>query len=555
MDILAKLQQTAYLRQLSELKNQEVIPFLAQDNQMDEQAVCHVLCNLLQFEPISEAILEYANPDLTVISTQQALNESTLYIKDQQCHYLLVCNPLDNRLISLYTNKFGYDSNFKVLVCTPEQFTDILTNYVNKYSTLAVNSYETQLSETQSSLESVNLDSIHHETNEIVKIVNSIIYDSLKQKASDIHIEVREDNLYVFYRIDGSLINVMKLKGQRYTEQIISRIKILANLDIAENRLPQDGRIKLNIDNHPVDFRVSIMPSMFGEDAVLRVLDSQRLSQNNQSLTLDDLNFPAEVCDIFKSMLLKQNGMILVTGPTGSGKTTTLYAMIDEVNTGLDKVITIEDPIEYALNGVLQIPVNEKKGLTFAKGLRAILRHDPDIIMVGEIRDNETASIAVQAALTGHLVFTTVHANNVFNVLNRFKYMGVESFSLVSALNCIISQRLVKLLCPDCAVIDDNIAHFANNLAKKDLNIDTHAIKKAVGCPACYYTGYRNRMPINEVLIVDDSIQDQLVRQDSLESIKASAIAQGKWLPNSQQLVNLLDSGLIDTKQFLRYIE
>ena len=246
--------------------------------------------------------------------------------------------------------------------------------------------------------------------------------------------------------------------------------------------------------------------------------------------------------------------MILVTGPTGSGKTTTLYAMIDEVNTGLDKIITIEDPIEYALNGVLQIPVNEKKGLTFAKGLRAILRHDPDIIMVGEIRDNETASIAVQAALTGHLVFTTVHANNVFNVLNRFKYMGVESFSFVSALNCIISQRLVKLLCQDCAVTDD-VAHFANSLSEKDLKMDIQSIKKAVGCPACYHTGYRNRMPINELLIVDDSIQDQLVRQDSLESIKASALAQGKWISNSQQLVSLLNSGLIDTKQFLRYIE
>ena len=554
MDILLKLQQPSYLRHLSELQNKEVIPFLAQDNQLDEQVICNVLCDLLQFEPLSETVLEHASTDLSVISTQQAVNDAILYIKDPQCQYLLVCNPLDSHLINLYTNKFGYEGNFKVLVCTPEKFTEVLTNYVNEYSTLAVNSYEAQLSEVQSALESVNLDSIHHESNEIVRIVNSIIYDSLKQKASDIHIEVREDNLHVFYRIDGSLINVMKLQGKSYTEQIISRIKILANLDIAENRLPQDGRIKLNIDNHPVDFRVSIMPSIFGENAVLRVLDSHRLSAKNQTLTLDDLNFPTEVSVIFKKMLLKQNGMILVTGPTGSGKTTTLYAMIDEVNTGLDKIITIEDPIEYALNGVLQIPVNEKKGLTFAKGLRAILRHDPDIIMVGEIRDNETASIAVQAALTGHLVFTTVHANNVFNVLNRFKYMGVESFSFVSALNCIISQRLVKLLCQDCAVTDD-VAHFANSLSEKDLKMDIQSIKKAVGCPACYHTGYRNRMPINELLIVDDSIQDQLVRQDSLESIKASALAQGKWISNSQQLVSLLNSGLIDTKQFLRYIE
>lgn len=554
MKMLKKLKQQSYIKLISELRNNEVIPFLAQDNHMDEMEVCDILCNLLQFEVINEIILEEAKPDLSVISIQEATEKSTLYVRDEYCDYLLVCNPLDSIMINLYTNKFGRKDNFKVMGCTPEIFANILTGYIDKYSTLTENSYEVHLNDVNNLLESISLDSIHHEENEIVKIVNSIIYDSLKQKASDIHIEVREDKLLVFYRIDGSLINVMNLKGKIYTEQIISRIKILSNLDISENRIPQDGRIKLIIDNYPVDFRVSIMPSIFGEDAVLRVLDSHRLGQKNQRVVLDDLNFPTDISEIFKRMLLKQHGMILITGPTGSGKTTTLYAMIDEINTGLDKIITIEDPVEYALDGVLQIPVNEKKGLTFAKGLRSILRHDPDVIMVGEIRDNETATIAVQAALTGHLVFTTVHANNVFNVLNRFKYMGVEKFSLVSALNCIISQRLIKLLCSNCAITDNDNNQF-DELSSRGLKIDKNSIKKAVGCKHCHQTGYQNRFPINEVLLVDNDIKDQLMQQDGFENIKKIALAQKKWIPSINQLIDLLNNGLIDVKQFIRHIE
>lgn len=557
MTLLDKLKQPSYLKYLHTLENQAVIPYLAQDNQLDEQETCDIICELLQYQTLEGIDLTTATPDLKVISAQDASQHAILYLTTPTQHYLLVCNPFDTPTIRYYQHKYG-DNGLLVVVAVPYQFDPILANYVSNYSTLEVTTREDELSEGLTALETISLDSIHHEKNEIIRIVNSVIYESLKRKASDIHIEVRGDNLLVFYRIDGSLINMLTLKGKTYTEQVISRIKILANLDIAENRIPQDGRIKLNIDNHAIDFRVSIMPSIYGEDAVLRILDGQRLGKDNQSVTLADLNFPTEITALLKKMLLKQNGMVLITGPTGSGKTTTLYAMLDEVNTGLDKIITIEDPIEYALNGVLQIPVNEKKGLTFAKGLRSILRHDPDIIMVGEIRDSETATIAVQAALTGHLVFTTVHANNVFNVINRFRYMDVESFSLVSALNCVVSQRLVKLLCQHCATTDNeqqDLPLLKEILSDNTSQIHPAAIKKAVGCEHCYHTGYRNRQPINELLVIDDGLRTQLMSHDSLEAVKQYAQQQGNWIQNTQQLITLLNQGRIDLKQFLKYAE
>lgn len=558
MALLDKLKQPNYLKHIHNLDNKEVIPYLAQDNDINEQEVCDIVCHLLQYYPLETINITEATPDLKIISAQEATQKSILYLKTQTNNYLLVCNPFDTATISYYQHKYSYNGSLAIIVAIPQKFDTILANYVSNYSTLDANSHQKADGGDSNVLENINLDSIHHETNEIIRIVNSIIFESLKRKASDIHIEVRADTLLVFYRIDGSLINMLTLKGKNYTEQVISRIKILANLDIAENRIPQDGRIKLNIDNHAIDFRVSIMPSIYGEDAVLRILDGQRLGKDNHSVTLADLNFPTEITVLLKKMLLKQNGMVLITGPTGSGKTTTLYAMLDEVNTGLDKIITIEDPIEYALNGVLQIPVNEKKGLTFAKGLRSILRHDPDIIMVGEIRDSETATIAVQAALTGHLVFTTVHANNVFNVINRFRYMDVESFSLVSALNCIVSQRLVKLLCSHCATTDTDLQDLplVTDILVENMGlINAPLIKKAVGCEQCYQTGYRNRQPINELLVVDDGLRTQLMSHDSLEAVKQYAQKQGNWHQNTQQLINLLNQGRIDLKQFLKYVE
>ena len=281
----------------------------------------------------------------------------------------------------------------------------------------------------------------------MVKLVNSTLYDALKMHASDIHLGTTGSGLVIKYRIDGVLNNISKIQGNEFAEQVISRVKVMAELDIGEKRVPQDGRFKIGISGRQIDFRVSIMPSIFGEDAVLRVLDKQDLADKVCGVQLQALGFEDETLRQLRRLAAEPYGMVLVTGPTGSGKTTTLYAMITEINHGVDKIITIEDPVEYQLPGVLQIPVNEKKGLTFARGLRSILRHDPDKIMVGEIRDPDTAQIAVQSALTGHLVFTTIHANNVFDVIGRFTQMEIDPYSLVSALNAVLAQRLIRLVC------------------------------------------------------------------------------------------------------------
>ena len=301
-----------------------------------------------------------------------------------------------------------------------------------------------------SGAEDISLKSISEDTSPVVRLVNSTLYDALKAGASDIHLETAPGGISIKYRTDGVLASMGGIQGSDNAEQVISRIKVMAELDIAERRVPQDGRFKVAAGGREIDIRVSIMPSIHGEDAVLRILDKQRLSDKVVGLRLQALGFDTATLAALHKLSAEPYGMLLATGPTGSGKTTTLYAAINEINHGHDKIITIEDPVEYQLPGVLQIPVNEKKGLTFARGLRSILRHDPDKIMVGEIRDGETAQIAVQAALTGHLVLTTVHANNVFDVLGRFTHMGVDPYSLVAALNGIVAQRLVRINCPDC---------------------------------------------------------------------------------------------------------
>ncbi|MBC7803194.1 MAG: type II/IV secretion system protein, partial [Candidatus Parcubacteria bacterium] len=294
--------------------------------------------------------------------------------------------------------------------------------------------------------EDLSLKRIHEDTSPVVKLVNSTLYDALKIGASDVHIESTGAGLAVRYRLDGVLSPVARVEGDDQAEQVLSRIKVMANLDIAERRVPQDGRIKVSVRGREIDLRVSVIPSIFGEDAVLRILDKQALSDEARGLRLDRLGFTAGAMRELRELAREPYGMMLVTGPTGSGKTTTLYAAITEINDGHDKIVTIEDPVEYQLPGVMQIPVNEKKGLTFARGLRSILRHDPDKIMVGEIRDPETAQIAVQAALTGHLVFTTVHANSVIDVIGRFIHMGIDPYNLVAALNGIAAQRLLRIL-------------------------------------------------------------------------------------------------------------
>jgi len=360
-----------------------------------------------------------------------------------------------------------------------------------------------------------------------VRLVNSTLYDALKAGASDIHLESTAGGLAVKYRVDGVLDHATAVNGIEIAEQIISRLKVLAELDIAERRVPQDGSFRVESGGREIDLRVSIMPSIHGEDAVIRILDKRAMIESYGALTLEALGFDAPSLATLRTLAQEAYGMLLVTGPTGSGKTTTLYAALTEIHNGREKIITIEDPVEYQLPGILQIPVNEKKGLTFAKGLRSILRHDPDKIMVGEIRDRETAEIAVQSALTGHLVLTTVHANNVFDVFGRFTHMGIDPYAFVSALNGIWAQRLVRINCPHCAQeytpSDEELASV--NLARAEVH--DYRFKEGKGCGDCRGTGFKGRRSIAEILTLNDEIRELIVEKRPIRQIKQAAYANG----------------------------
>lgn len=360
-----------------------------------------------------------------------------------------------------------------------------------------------------------------------VKLVNSTLYDALKAGASDIHLESTATGLAVKYRVDGVLDHAATVGGVELAEHIVSRLKVLAELDIAERRIPQDGSFRVESGGRDIDLRVSIMPSIHGEDAVIRILDKRAMIESYGALTLEALGFDAPSLATLRTLAREAYGMLLVTGPTGSGKTTTLYAALTEIHTGREKIITIEDPVEYQLPGILQIPVNEKKGLTFAKGLRSILRHDPDKIMVGEIRDRETAEIAVQSALTGHLVLTTVHANNVFDVFGRFTHMGIDPYAFVSALNGIWAQRLIRMNCPHCAArYEPDPQELASvHLEREDVRNDV--FMRGKGCGDCRGTGYRGRRSIAEILTLDDEIRELIVDKQPIRRIKAAAHASG----------------------------
>ncbi len=371
--------------------------------------------------------------------------------------------------------------------------------------------------------EDLSLQRISEDGSTVVRLLRSTLHDGLKAGASDIHIEANNRGLAIKYRIDGVLNYAGSFDGSDTAEQMVSRIKVLSELDISERRVPQDGRFKVSWQGREIDIRVSIMPSIWGEDAVLRVLDKQALTDHLQGLRLDAMGFDADIMARIRRLSSEPYGMVLVTGPTGSGKTTTLYAALSEINRGEDKIVTIEDPVEYQLSGVLQIPVNEKKGLTFARGLRSILRHDPDKIMVGEIRDAETAQIAVQAALTGHLVFTTVHANNVFDVIGRFLHMEVDPYNLVSALNGVVAQRLIRTLCPACT---KPATPSEDELSSADIDPIASTgwtFRQAVGCGACRGTGYRGRRAIAELLVLNDEIRELIIGRAPIRQLKEAA--------------------------------
>src|SRR5690242_7359991 len=370
----------------------------------------------------------------------------------------------------------------------------------------------------------------------VVRLVDTVIFTALERRASDIHIETRNSEVAVKYRIDGVLQYAMQPLAKEWSSTILSRVKVMSELDIAERRVPQDGRFRVRYKGRFIDFRVSIMPSIHGEDAVLRVLDKETLSEKFHNLTLDVVGFAEEDLRRFRRYIHEPYGMVLVTGPTGSGKTTTLYAAINEIKTDEDKIITIEDPVEYQVRGITQIPVNEKKGLTFARGLRSILRHDPDKIMVGEIRDEETAQIAIQSALTGHLVFTTVHANNVTDVIGRFINMGVEPYNFVSALNCILAQRLVRVICENCK---KRVTYSPELLRASGLDPDQWGqipFYEGAGCLECSGSGFHGRSAITELLDLSDHIREMIIDRRPTSEIKRAAREEG--------MTFLRDSGL-----------
>ena len=361
----------------------------------------------------------------------------------------------------------------------------------------------------------------------IIRLVDTTIFTALERRASDIHLETYDDSLLVKYRIDGVLQQAMAPIAREHHQTILSRIKVMSELDIAERRVPQDGRFRVRYKGRLIDFRVSIMPTVHGENAVLRVLDKESMSEKFHNLSLDVVGFAEEDLRRFRRYIKEPYGMVLVTGPTGSGKTTTLYAALNEIKSEEDKIITIEDPVEYQIRGITQIPVNEKKGLTFARGLRSILRHDPDKILVGEIRDAETAQIAINSALTGHLVFTTVHANNVVDVLGRFLNMGVEPYNFVSALNCILAQRLVRTICDFCRheVIFTDADLELNGLDPAEWR--GFRFQEGAGCMECAGTGYRGRSAIHELLELDDEIREMLLDKRPGSEIRKKAREKG----------------------------
>ena len=383
--------------------------------------------------------------------------------------------------------------------------------------------------ETEAGEEVLDLDRLatDSEMSPIIKLVDTIIYNAMESRASDIHIETRDTEVQVKYRIDGALYAKVDPIDLAYHQTLISRIKVMSELDIAERRVPQDGRFRVRYKGRNVDFRVSIMPTIHGEDAVIRILDKEQINESFKNLNLDVVGFDDEDLRRFRIYIKEPYGMVLVTGPTGSGKTTTLYAALNEIRNEEDKIITIEDPVEYQLHGIVQIPVNEKKGLTFARGLRSILRHDPDKIMVGEIRDEETAQIAIQSALTGHLVFTTVHANNVIDVIGRFLNMGVEPYNFVSSLNCVLAQRLVRLLCHFCKRPYQPSDEDLHESGMRPEDVAGKTLFRNVGCDACNHTGYRGRTAIHEILDMSDTVREMIVERRPGSEIRRQAEKEG----------------------------
>jgi general secretion pathway protein E len=519
--------EIASARALAATRGRRLIEILQEAQGLDDAALIARLGSTVHLRTVGMNELHALEPAFDLLPYGEALpRECLLFRGGPQALILVLADPFNLGLRDWVSERVGAPMEVRLA-----HSGDIAAYFARYEETLRAMDGMVSMQQSQpqgSAAEDISLKSISEDTSPVVRLVNSTLYDALKLGASDIHLETAPGSIFIKYRIDGVLANIGGAQGSDNAEQIISRIKVMAELDIAERRVPQDGRFKVSAGGREIDIRVSIMPSIHGEDAVLRILDKERLADAVEGLRLHSLGFDDITLQSLNQLCDEPYGMLLATGPTGSGKTTTLYAAINEINRGHDKIITIEDPVEYQLPGVLQIPVNEKKGLTFARGLRSILRHDPDKIMVGEIRDGETAQIAVQAALTGHLVLTTVHANNVFDVLGRFTHMGVDPYSLVAALNGIVAQRLVRVSCQQCLepMVPDAALLAASGIA------DTHGFRFMTGrgCAHCRGTGFKGRKAVAEVLILDDELREMIVTREPVRRVKEAAYRKGTRL-------------------------
>jgi general secretion pathway protein E len=480
--------------------------------------------------------MEALAPDFSVFSYAECLKQNCVVLnnaatnreesKNSESRRIFICDdPWNSALISLAS--YRLDGYFDVAFTHPLELKTLLARFDSNQEALSQLIRLDRTDAGAQDFEEISLASIATDESQVVRLVNSTLYDAHRNRVSDIHFENSLRGLAIKYRIDGVISNARTLPDTGLAEQVISRLKVMAALDIGEKRIPQDGRFSVSLQGREVDFRVSIMPGLFGEDAVLRILDRQSLTTDMAQLNLDMLGIDTPTREVMRRLANQPYGMLLVTGPTGSGKTTTLYATLSEIKRGDDKIITIEDPVEYQLEDILQIPVNEKKGLTFARGLRSILRHDPDRILVGEIRDRETAEIAIQAALTGHLVYTTVHANNVFDVLSRFRHMQIDPYSFVTALNGVVAQRLVRLVCTHCAVpCTPDDALLQDSRVTHDQLTDGR-LMKGTGCAHCRGSGYRGRRALAEVLVLDDDLREAILQHMPASRLKDMARQRG----------------------------
>jgi general secretion pathway protein E len=512
-----------------------VIAVLAEIAGLDSDALTVALGAKLKYPVLEGRELMDLAPAFELLAAGDCAKRGCVIVSRGREHLAVIADPFDTALRGFLELKV--QAEFAWYLAAAGEITAFIARHEQGLKAMDVAALAaTGDASAESDVENLSLATISSDSSPVVKLVHSTVYDALKAGASDIHLETRPGGLAVRYRVDGILVPIATLGGADLCEQVISRIKVMSELDIAERRVPQDGRFKLALQGRPIDFRVSVMPSVHGEDAVLRILDKQALTDELHGLKLDSLGFEEDVVRRLRRLAQLPYGMLLVTGPTGSGKTTTLYAAISETNTGHDKIVTIEDPVEYQLQGVLQIPVNEKKGLTFARGLRSILRHDPDKIMVGEIRDPETAQIAIQSALTGHLVFTTVHANNVFDVLGRFSHMQVDAYAFVSALNGILAQRLVRIVCENCA---ESMHPNSEFIVQSGLQLPAVAgwkFRHGRGCAHCRGTGYKGRVAVGELLILNDELREAIVLRAPARRLKELAQAGGSKLIRSAAL-------------------